>query len=291
MARTFCCCLFVLSSAFSAMLAAGDDNVIIRFGIVTDAHYADANTSGSRFYRESLAKMRECVGKMNQENVGFLVELGDFKDQGCPASEEETLKFLMSIETEFAKFAGPRYHVLGNHDADSISKNAFLEKVDNTAIPKDKSYYSFTRKGIQFIVLDANFKKDGTSYDHGNFVWSDANISKVELDWLKKTLSDHQGKSLVFIHQQLNTEGTAECVTNASAVRKILTESGKVIAVFNGHAHDGGAQKIDGIHYYTLEAMIEGSGPENNAYAIVEVNKDFSLKVTGFRKARSAELK
>ncbi|OGV54392.1 MAG: hypothetical protein A2X45_05600 [Lentisphaerae bacterium GWF2_50_93] len=262
----------------------------IRFGIVTDPHYADADANGTRFYRESTSKMAECVEKMNQEKVSFLVELGDFKDQGKPASEEKTLAFLKTIEAEFAKFAGPRYHVLGNHDQDSISKKLFLDNVENTGIPKDKSYYSFIKEGIQFIVLDANFKKDGTPYDHGNFDWKDANVPQEELDWLKKTLSDHDGKSIVFIHQRLDSDGD-ECVRNSPEIRKALSDSGKVTAVFNGHAHNGGLKKIDGISYYTLKAMIEKSGPENNSYAIVEVNKDATLKVIGFRKAASADLK
>ncbi|MHC4175835.1 MAG: twin-arginine translocation signal domain-containing protein, partial [Planctomycetota bacterium] len=35
-----------------------------RFGIVTDSHYADADTIGSRFYRHSLDKLTECVELM-----------------------------------------------------------------------------------------------------------------------------------------------------------------------------------------------------------------------------------
>ncbi len=263
----------------------------LRFGIVTDPHYADTDPNGSRFYRESIGKMAECVGKMNDEKVDFLVELGDFKDQGKPVSEDKTVSFLKSIEAEFAKFAGPRYHVLGNHDEDSISKKTFMENVENTGIAKDKTYYSFIAKDVQFIVLDANFKKDGAPYDHGNFDWKDANVPGDELEWLKKTLSDHNGKSVVFIHQRLDDDNSAECAKNSSEIRRILSDSGKVLAVFNGHDHKGGLKKIDGIHYYTLKAMIEKSGPENNSYAIVEVMKDSTIKVTGFRRADSAELK
>ena len=52
----------------------------IRFGMVTDSHYADRAPKGTRYYQESLAKMRDCVDLMNQEKVAFLIELGDFKD-------------------------------------------------------------------------------------------------------------------------------------------------------------------------------------------------------------------
>ncbi len=264
-------------------------NVIIRFGIVTDPHYADADNRGSRFYRESRKKMAEFVDKMNAEKVDFVVELGDFKDQGQPADEKKTLEYLRTIEAEFARFKGSRYHVLGNHDEDSISKKDFLENVVHTGIPSNKSYYSFVSNGIQFVVLDANFRKDSSPYDRGNFDWKDANIPEEEVSWLRDVLAGHPGKSIVFIHQRLDAE-TVECVQKSPAIRKILSGSGKVLAVFSGHDHKGGLVKIDDIHYYILKAVIEGSGPENNSYAIVEVRKNFSLNVIGFHKARSVVL-
>ena len=43
---------------------------------------------------------------------------------------------------------------------------------------------------------------------------------------------------------------------------KILHASGKVLAVFQGHHHSGSYSNIAGIHYYTLKALVEGSGPD-----------------------------
>ena len=65
-----------------------------------------------------------------------------------------------------------KYHVLGNHDADSISKEQFLANIKNTNISDGSKYYSFDLKGLHFIVLDANYCADGSDYDHGNFSWT-----------------------------------------------------------------------------------------------------------------------
>ena len=77
---------------------------------------------------------------------------------------------------------------------------------------------------------------------------------------------------------------------NASAVRAVLERSKKVVAVFQGHQHEGGYSLINGIHYYTLKSVIDGSGPENNAYAIVQADAVFNLTVTGYRKAENRML-
>ncbi len=260
-----------------------------RFGLVTDCHYADADAAGTRFYRESLDKLSECVALMNAEKVDFLIELGDFKDQDKQPSEQKTLSYLQSIERTFQSFDGPRYHVLGNHDMDSISKGQFLSRIRNTNVASGRSYYSFDLNGLRFVVLDSNYRADGADYDHGRFDWTDANIPSAELLWLQRELVEAPGPMIVFIHQRLDGVGEVY-VKNAEHVRHILEASGKVFAVFQGHHHPGGYSQIAGIHYYTLKALVEGTGPENNSYAIAEVGSYGTITVTGYRKAESRRL-
>lgn len=256
----------------------------VKFGIVTDSHYADTDPRGSRYFRESLSKMKECVELMNQMKVDFLIELGDFKDQGTPPDKKDTLLYLEAIERVFQQFNGPRYHVLGNHDLDSLFKEEFLEVVDNTGIPPHSSYYAFDLKDVHFIVFDANFKSDGSSYKNGDFEWRDTNIPADQIDWLKADLKSTQKPVIAFVHQQLDCEGDL-CVNNAKEVRSILERSGKTLAVFQGHNHRGHYSRLAEIHYYTLKAMVEGSGSHNNAYAVVEVYDNGSISITGYRKA------
>lgn len=106
----------------------------LSFGIVTDCHYAERDDPhGIRFYRESNVQLAECVAEMNRQKVDFMVELGDFKDLG--ESADATLTNLQTIEAVYRQFKGPRYHVLGNHDADRISKEQFLAHIENTGLP------------------------------------------------------------------------------------------------------------------------------------------------------------
>jgi len=260
-----------------------------RFGIVTDCHYADADAAGRRFYRESPDKLTECVELMNAENVDFLIELGDFKDQNTPPVEHKTLSYLETVEKVFQGFEGPTYHVLGNHDLDSISKEQFLARVENTGIDSRRSYYSFDVNRLHFVVLDADYKTDGAEYDHGNFNWTDANIPPEEMDWLRGDLAATSGPAIVFTHQLLDGTGSVY-IKNAAQVRQILEASGKVLAVFQGHHHAGSYTNIAGIHYYTLKALIEGTGPENNSYAIAEARPDGNIIVTGYRRAETRSL-
>jgi len=260
-----------------------------RFGMVTDPHYADCDPRGTRFYGESRDKLRECVELMNREQVEFLIELGDFKDQDEPPLEADTLRYLGEIEAEFQRFDGPTYHVLGNHDMDSISKPQFLAAIDNTGVGDDASFYSFDRGGLHFIVLDACFRADGNPYDHGDFDYRDTHLPPEQLDWLAQDLAAHDSSpSVLFCHQRLDGEGNV-FVNNADELRMLLRRRGNVVAAFHGHDHAGGHSEIDGVHYYTLRAVVEGSGPDNSSYAIVDVGGE-GIAVTGYRRAVTQRL-
>ncbi len=268
--------------------AAPKTAIRVRFGIVTDCHYAEIPTKIGRYYRESNQKLEECVGEMNRQAVDFLIELGDFKDQG--ATPAEALTFLKEIERVFSAFKGPRYHVLGNHDMDCISKPQFMAHIQNAEIPKSETYYSFNVRGVHFVVLDANFRSDGTGYDSGNFDWREAVVPASQLQWLSKDLASTSFPTIVFVHQLLDADEGPVYVRNAADVRSVLEHSQRVLAVFQGHHHAGSYRQVNGLHYYTLKAVIDGSGPENNAYAIVSVHDDGSVSVQGMRRAISQKL-
>ncbi len=274
------------------LLAKRSDKPLLQFGMLSDIHYADREPAGIRYYRQSLAKVKEGIDLMNHKKVDFVIELGDFKDQDVVPDEARTLKYLADIEAVFRKFAGSAYHVLGNHDMDGISKKQFLERVKNTGIPKTLSYYSFNQKGVHFVVLDGNYTKDGIAYDHGNFNWEDSFIPESQMNWLKDDLKPGKLPVVVFIHQMLDdSKSLKHAVQNAAEIREVLEQSGKVLCVFQGHVHEERYSKINGIHYYSVNAVVDGDGTENNAYQMVTVYKNGNLVVDGYRRASDREFR
>jgi predicted phosphodiesterase len=261
-----------------------------RFGLITDAHYGDAPPKGTDYYRESLAKAREAVERFRSEYVRFLAELGDMlKETASDEPEARTLANLDAIERELQRFDGAVYHVLGNHDLDNLSKAQVLAHLTNTGVAADRSYYSFSCAGIRFLVTDDEFLHDGRSYDHGNYDWRDVHLPPPELDWLRFELAATSEPVIVLGHQRLDGDGDVQ-VVNRAEVRQLFEDSDRVLAVFQGHDHKGAYSFINGIHYYTLKGMIEGSGMDNNAYAIVDVHPDLNLSVIGYRRAVSMDL-
>ncbi len=256
-------------------LLAEENSPMLRIGMMTDMHYADKDPAGTRYYRETLAKLAEASEKLGSAKLDFLVELGDFIDAADSVETEQG--YLKTIAKPFAEICDDRHYVLGNHCVDTLTKQEFLGGVE-----QEKSFYSFDRGEMHFVVLDACFTSDGTPYGRKNFVWTDANIPPEELEWLQADLQGTKKKTIVFAHQRLDKEGN-HAVKNAPAVRKILQDAGNVWAVFQGHSHANDYHEVAGIHYCTMRAMVEKSGLTNNGFSLLEVDPRGMLKINGFR--------
>ena len=271
---------------------------------MTDSHYADkakaAWPGSTRHYRDSLPKMRQAVDAFNAANLDFVIELGDLKDMGAvwsgsgkarkrrPTEElqAEAIRFLDAIEAELARFKGPRYHVLGNHDMDCISKEDFLAHTRNHGDAAGKTHYAFEVKGVKFIVLDGNFNEDRTPYCRGNFDWTKAFIPDDQLAWLESELKRSRTlPTVVFCHQlsdRFSGVGPSICLGNADKVVGILERNSQVRAVIQGHHHSGNYSCRRNIHYWTMKGMITGAYPEHNSFAVVEVSKNGDVSIRGF---------
>lgn len=255
-------------------LFAADSKAVpaVRFGMMTDMHHADKNMRINRYFRKTLEKLEAAAAELKKAKPAFVIELGDFIDK-APEVEVE-LGYLKQVKQAFSKLPGDKHYVLGNHCVDTLTKDEFLGVVG-----QEKSYYSFDQGNIHFVVLDACFLKDGTPYGRNNSRWNDANIPQHELDWLAQDLKQSNKPTIVFIHQRLDSED-GYAVNNAPAARRVLEQSGNVLAVFQGHYHRNDHTLINGIHYCVCRAMVEGDA-EHNGYSVVDVFADGTIKLDG----------
>ncbi len=258
---------------------AGPITDTLRVGLVTDLHFADKPAAGTRHYRETVAKLEEAAERFSHDKPSVLVELGDFIDAAASVAVEKS--YLRTINRDFAAICGDRHYVLGNHCVDTLLKEEFLSEVE-----QEQAYYSFDRGGVHFVVLDACFRSDGKPYGRSNSKWNDANIPAEELQWLSEDLGTSRGPVIILAHQRLDV-ATDHGVKNAKAVRQILESCDRVRVVLQGHSHKNDLKEIGGIHYCTLVAMVEGTGPDNSGYSLLDIDVDGTIRLQGFRQQAS----
>lgn len=295
---------------------AAQETRLVRFGVITDTHVSDKGdqspaisvNASPRYFTGGASKLGAFSQAQNKAGSSFVIELGDFTDNPADGSlaydkrRSLAFGFTETAEAGFAQFKGARYHVFGNHDTDQLSKDDYYTKVANPdlKLPAGQFYYSFDKGGVHFIVLDAGYKQDGVAYSGvpttpgAGYTWDDANTPTAEIAWLKADLEATKLPTILFTHQMLNPQeqiepgfDTKHVIKQAAEIRGILEKSGKVLAAFAGHYHDGGYQQVNGIHYVVLQANAAyGSDASyHNQFATVDVStadrKQFRITVQG----------
>lgn len=250
---------------------------IITFGVIADIQYCDCDPAGTRFYRESLEKLSDAIDDFNNLSLDCIVTLGDMIDRDFNSYE--------AILPLFDNCKTPVYHTLGNHDF-SVEKK-YLKDI-RPLLNTGAGYYSFTIKGIRFIILDSNdisvyspsrkkrdsanellreLKESGARHAHE---WN-GGIDNKQLTWLNDELKESTLKGedvILFSHHPLWPE-TGHNVLNYKSVLATIEPYDNIIAGFCGHDHKGGYGNSNLIHFVNLKGMVET--PDKNAYAVVEV--------------------
>lgn len=215
----------------------------VKFAIFTDLHY-DHIPDGNR-------RLQEFINKVKKTDIDFIIGLGDI----CYPIEENRV-ILEALE----KTGVPCYYTIGNHDSDVFSREQIMR-----FLGMKNNYYSFAKGNIKFIVLDTCYIKraDGyTPYYKRNYdKTSDSYpyIPPEELSWLANELNDNYDYYILFSHHSLANEFAKRGVMNREEVRAILEKANgtrkRVLMCMNGHDHGDAAVDINGICYYTLNAM------------------------------------
>lgn len=308
--------IIILASFF--VLQAGSvraDNLIGRFGVITDIHHSDKVDSRTRRHSAGLAKVHAFAQAMNSESrIDFIVELGDYIDRLDANNGKDPIANLAEVESAFRSFSGPTYHVLGNHEFDQLTRAQLLPNLRNgtdaNRIDPARTWYSFDQGGLHCIVLDADYY----GYDdpsgsvkpfdmNGPQSWTNAYIPEAQKQWLIADLAASSLPTILFTHQTMHHNDTQNHnIKNASEIRKILETDGDVLAVFSGHNHRGYYTKIDGIHYFVLQGNVGISDRipwdtisrvtggydtvSDNQYSVIEVfdlgDDVYKLRINGF---------
>lgn len=209
------------------------DPAPLRFGLCADIH--------KDIMHDADARLQAFIEHAQKENVDFILQLGDF----CRPYDYNR-PFLDIWEA----FAGPRYHVLGNHDTDGgFSRQAV---VDYWSMPG--RFYSFDAGVYHFVVLDGNDARQGKPPGYPCYMAAD------QLAWLRRDLADTDRPTVVFCHQSpLDMQAPEQGLDNGAEVRALLEQANaagaQVLACFSGHNHMDAHTALNGIHYIQINSM------------------------------------
>ena len=279
------------------LLARGATSDGFEIGLVADAQYADVEAKGTRYYRQSIAKLGAAVDHFNGRPLAFCVHLGDLIDREWGSFDEITQPLTQS-----------RHHwhqLLGNHDFDVLDH---YKKDVPSRLGMAWRYGAFDHGGFTFAVLDTN---DVSIYAHAVGTaeraaaeaelaaaeaaelrqakpWNGA-LSPTQLTWLDETCAlarDGGRKVIILAHHPVFPDNDHN-IWNAAAVLALIDRHPHVVAWINGHNHAGAFGERAGVPYLTMRGMVET--PDTTAFATAQILAD-RMVLTGFGREPSREL-
>jgi len=266
------------------------------FALLADVQYAQKPTAGGRYYAQAKDRLAECVATLNAQQPGpaFVMQLGDLIDGGDQAHDE-----LTAAAAIYHRLRMPRYHVLGNHDFDGLTREQTL-----AILAMERAYYAFDRNGWRFVVLDTQdvAVQGGWGQDSKPYQTASAMLESLrrqgadnaqpyngaagdaQLAWLSEVLTDADAKTMpavVFGHLPLVPFGEKHTLWNAESVVALLERHPCVKAYFCGHTHRGGRLRQNGIEYVSLEAVVEHADQAAVWYTVGLTSSVIDIKAVG----------
>lgn len=269
--------------------AANEEKPLFSVGLIADAQYTDAEPGGIRYYRNSIAKLATAVKDINADQVDFSIHLGDLIDREF-SSFDDILEPLRELKN-------PVYQILGNHDF-AVSEDKKPEVAGKIGIKE--TYYAFSKSGFRFIFLDgtelSTFAHPEGSPIHQEATamltefqakkrknaqdWNSA-IGPKQVAWLKKQLAQTakaDEKAIVSCHYPILPDNVHNLWNDQEMLTLMGQHSNTVIAWLNGHNHAGNYEQHNGVHYVTVQGMVDTA--DTNAYATLDVLPN-ALRIRG----------
>lgn len=287
----------VTAIASAPVIGRGATSEAFEIGLVADAQYADIEAKGTRFYRQSIAKLGAAVEHFNGRDLDFCVHLGDLIDREWRSFDE--------ITRPLAKSRHRFHHLLGNHDFEVLAE--FKPRVP-ARLGMAGRYSFFDHRGFRFVILDTN---DVSTYAHAPGTpentaaaaelarlqaakvpqaqsWN-GGLGAAQLAWLDRTCREAGARRLrviILAHQPLLPAGV-HTLWNAAEALAIIERHRHVVAWLNGHNHAGAFAERGGVPFVTMHGMVETR--ETTAFATVRILPD-RLVLTGHGREPSREL-
>lgn len=259
----------------------------IHFGVISDIQYCNCDSDGARVYREAKNKAQSAIDTLEQENVEFLLNLGDIID-----------KYWVSFDTILPVIESASFDVhslLGNHDFYELTQ----EQKDSLTILLNmpSRYYTFKKGNWRFIMLDANeistYAYAEGSPEYNTFVTYLQNIDEVnghvwnggilsnQLYWLKNLLAkaDTLGEFVIVCGHPNIYPLNMNTMLNYKEVASILEAHNSVKMYLGGHWHYGAYVLNNNIHYLTVKAVLDYA--DSTAYSIVDIT-DNEIIIDGY---------
>lgn len=266
---------------------------VFKAAVLTDIHvgklerkYNGTVRAYSHLVERHLPGVLEAIQKQHAPDL--IVNLGDLIRGSTHDVDLRTYRGLMSY---FKQLISPVLHLIGNHELKAMQL-AEVETIWQECGFDQKSYGAKDIQGFHVVWLGLRSQMHEGVKRHY--------LPDEQLVWLKEHFQHNTQPTILFTHcpiddhdldgefyyEGCNKSNIAFFLENQAAVREVISQSGSVIAVVQGHLHHFTAKQIDGISYITCPSMADNicaPGVEDNVpdiYTLLTLDSDTGKLIT-----------
>ena len=239
----------------------------MKIAIITDIHHGPKSHTKETGW-DGLPVLEAFVDHANAIGADLVLDLGDHISDSDHATD---VRAATEVANALARFNGPRYHVIGNHDVVNLSI------ADNEDIFGQSMASQVFDLGTARLILwqpDVNIGRPGGFAPTGD-----------ALPWLIETLKADTKPAIIATHVPLSGHsqiGNFYFQNNArystypdhAEVRRAVEATGNAAMWLSGHVHWNTVTPIAGIQHITIQSMSERfttAPAAANAFAVLEI--------------------
>ncbi|MDR3085131.1 MAG: metallophosphoesterase [Christensenellaceae bacterium] len=213
-----------------------------RFAALSDLH--------ASFSPDAPLRLAAFLHAAKEEKAGLIAQLGDFAQP-----EGQNAGLLRAFDA----FAGPKLHVLGNHD---LKMNSLAEALRFYGL--ERGFYAFDFGGLRFIALNGSFIRHGgltetysrAKHSHLLPLAEYPVLPEEQIAFLREKLEESRLPVVILAHQSLCGGPFSRGLTNGREIMKLLlgfrARGREILACVNGHDHVFSRRSIGGLPFITL---------------------------------------
>ncbi|RBL93050.1 metallophosphoesterase [Chitinophaga flava] len=250
----------LLSPAIKAATTSGSKRKpALTIAHITDVHIAAGDNAPERFI--------QCLAAVKKQGVDFILNGGDsIMDASYDNVKREQVTELWSIWDRCIETVKPYavYSCLGNHDmwwkAPSEQDEMYGKPYVVKRLKIPARYYSFTKKGWHFVILDGN--NDKISLDEEQFKWLENDLQQLAPGTPTLVMSHYP---ILGVTPTLVGGGHSDHVKLKNLFYK---HKDKVKICLSGHNHLADNALYNGIHYCcngSMSGFWWGAGDKDSA--------------------------
>lgn len=221
----------------------------LKFGFIGDFEYGYKEKIGNKPTKKAPEALEKAVEFFNNEfHPEILISAGDMVESSL-SKKNTTIKQFGEINEIFLKIqAARRGYVFGNHDLRDLTKEEL-----RGILGMEENHSYFDHGDWRFVLMDTNFKKDGS--DLGPNFYVEGLVSEAEFEWLKVALDTDRPTILFAHHSSMPDEVDGKLVSNPKnmanglELHNFLKQYDNLVLFAAGHEPGYVFETVDGINY------------------------------------------